>query len=83
MTRQLDRRGLLAGGAAATALAFSGRALAADPLGVAFVYTGPIGDHGYSFQHDQGRLAVEKAHAGRVKVAFVENVAEGPDAARA
>ena len=82
MTLQLDRRGLLAGGAAATALAFSGRALAADPLGVAFVYTGPIGDHGYSFQHDQGRLAVEKAHAGKVKVTFVENVAEGPDAER-
>ena len=27
---------------------------------VGFVYIGPIGDHGWSYQHDQSRLAVEK-----------------------
>jgi simple sugar transport system substrate-binding protein len=30
-----------------------GGARAAEPLKVGFVYVGPIGDHGYSYQHDQ------------------------------
>ncbi len=44
----------------ALSLAASG-ALGADALKVGFVYVGPIGDHGWTYQHDQGRLAVEKA----------------------
>lgn len=82
MSLLIQRRSLLAGGAAISAFALSGRALAADPLGVAFVYTGPIGDHGYTYQHDQGRIAVEKAFGAKVKVKYVENIAEGPDAER-
>ena len=83
MSFKFNRRGVLAGGAAgAAALTLPGRAFAADPLGVAFVYTGPIGDHGYSYQHDQGRIAVEKALGAKVKVKYVENIAEGPDAER-
>lgn len=46
-----------------------------------FVYVGPIGDHGWSYQHDQGRLAVEKELG--IKTTYVENVAEGADAERA
>lgn len=30
------------------------------PLKVGFIYVGPIGDGGYTYAHDQGRLAVEK-----------------------
>ena len=82
MSTLIQRRTLLAGSAAAGALALSGRAFAEGPLGIAFVYTGPIGDHGYSFQHDQGRIAVEKALGAKVKVKYVENIAEGPDAER-
>ena len=33
-------------------------------------------------QHDQGRLAVEKAFGDKVETLYVENVAEGPDAER-
>ncbi|RVB08498.1 BMP family ABC transporter substrate-binding protein, partial [Mesorhizobium sp. M7A.F.Ca.CA.004.05.1.1] len=47
------------------------------------VYTGPIGDFGYSYQHDQGRLDVEKALGDKVETAYLENVSEGPDADRA
>ena len=47
---------------------------------VGFVYVGPVGDHGWSYQHDQGRKAVEK-NLG-VKTTFVESVAEGADAER-
>lgn len=55
---------------------------AADPMKIGFVYVGPVGDHGWSYQHDQGRLAVEKAFAGKIKTVFAESVKEGPDAER-
>ena len=48
-----------------------------------WVYVGPVGDFGYSFQHDQGRKAVEKELGDKVETVFLENVAEGPDAERA
>ena len=55
----------------------------ADKLKVGFIYVGPIGDHGWTYQHDQGRLAVEAALGDKVETVYVENVAEGPDAERA
>ncbi len=55
---------------------------AEDPFKVGFVYVGPVGDHGWSYQHDQGRQAVEAAYGDRVATTFVEDVAEGPDAER-
>ena len=67
----------LALGATATA------ANAADKLKACWVYVGPVGDFGYSYQHDLGRKAVEKALGDKVETAFLENVAEGPDAERA
>ena len=54
----------------------------AEKLKVGFVYVGPIGDHGWSYQHNQGRLAVEKALGDKVETTYVENVSEGPDAER-
>jgi simple sugar transport system substrate-binding protein len=53
-----------------------------DPLKVAFVYVGPVGDGGWSYQHDLGRLALEKALGPKVKTTYVESVAEGADAER-
>lgn len=55
---------------------------AEEPAKVGFVYVGPVGDHGWSYRHDQGRLAVEEALGDKVETTFVENVAEGPDAER-
>ena len=49
---------------------------------VGFVYVGPIGDHGWTYRHDVGRLAVEKALGAKVKTTFVESVKEGPDSER-
>ena len=74
----------LMGAAAVAALCSlgAGAAVAQDKLKVGFVYVGPISDHGYSFQHDQGRLAVEKALGDKVTTTFVENVPEGADAER-
>jgi basic membrane protein A len=66
---------------AAAALMMAASAHAAD-LKVGFVYVGPVGDYGWSYQHDQGRKAVEKAFGDRVETTYVESVHEGPDAAR-
>ena len=56
---------------------------AADKLKVGFVYVGPIGDHGWSYQHDRGRLAIEEQLGNQVETIYVEKVNEGPDAERA
>ncbi|MER8592416.1 MULTISPECIES: BMP family ABC transporter substrate-binding protein [unclassified Mesorhizobium] len=69
--------------AATAALSLAASAEAADKLKACWVYTGPIGDFGYSYQHDQGRLEVEKALGDKVETAYLENVSEGPDADRA
>jgi simple sugar transport system substrate-binding protein len=60
----------------------TGAAQAADPVKVGFIYVGPIGDHGWSYQHDQGRLALEEALGDQVETSFVESVQEGADAER-
>lgn len=85
MVRPIDRRGLLLGGAAGFGLSALNmpRSRAAEaPLKIGFVYTGPIGDLGYSYQHEQSRLAVQKHFGDKVATHYVENVNEGPDAQR-
>ncbi|WP_375567661.1 BMP family ABC transporter substrate-binding protein [Oceaniradius stylonematis] len=68
--------------AAAAAVAITGAAQAADAK-ACFIYVGPIGDYGWSYQHHQGLLDVEKAFGDRVETAYLESVAEGADAERA
>ena len=51
--------------------------IAKEDLKIAFLYVGPIGDLGYSYAHDQGRLAIEKEFG--VKVHYVENVPESAE----
>ena len=58
------------------------QAQAQPPLKVAFVYVSPIGDAGWTYQHEQGRLAMQKALGDQVSTTVVEAVAEGPDAER-
>lgn len=53
-----------------------------EPLKVGFVYVGPVGDGGWTYAHDQGRLAMQKALGDKVKSTFVENVPESSDAER-
>ncbi|AQZ98492.1 BMP family ABC transporter substrate-binding protein [Comamonas kerstersii] len=55
---------------------------AADPLKIGFVYVSPIGDGGWTYQHDLGRKAVQDKFGDKVETTFVESVAEGPDAER-
>jgi basic membrane protein A and related proteins len=62
------------GAALSVGLAFA--ASAQEKLKIGFIYVGPIGDFGWTYQHDQGRLAIEKAFPGRVETTYVEKVPE-------
>ena len=56
---------------------------AGDKIKVGFIYVGPIGDHGWTYRHDIGRLDVEKHFGDKVETVYLENVKYGPDAERA
>ena len=79
-----SRRSLLQASLALPAAGLLPRvAAAADPFKVGFIYVAPIGDAGWTFQHELGRKAVDAALGGAVKTSFVENVPEeGADAER-
>jgi len=66
------------------AVVFAGMLLAtpaqAQVDNAGFVYVGPIGDHGWTYRHDVGRLAVERELG--IETTFVESVSEGADAER-
>ena len=66
---------------AALALGLAGAAQA-DTTKVGFVYVGPVGDGGWTYEHDKGRLAVVEAFGDKVETVYVESVPEGPDAER-
>ena len=66
---------------AALALGLAGAA-AAEPTKVGFVFVGPIGDGGWTYEHNQGRLAVEEKFGDAVETIYQENVPEGADAER-
>ena len=68
--------------AAGLSFAGMGQAAAQEKLKAAWVYIGPVGDFGWTYQHDQGRKAVEKEFGDKVETTYVENVPEGPDAER-
>ncbi|GAA6193774.1 BMP family ABC transporter substrate-binding protein [Phaeobacter gallaeciensis] len=67
---------------AALGLGLATAAVAEDKTKVGFVYVGPVGDGGWTYEHNKGRLAVEKEFGDKVETVFVENVAEGPDSER-
>ena len=72
------------GGEAASAASDAASVSAAKPapLKVAFAYVGPVGDAGWTFAHNKGRLAIQKEFGDKVETTFVEKVPEGPDAER-
>ena len=53
---------------------------AAKDLQVGFIYVSPVGDAGWSYAHDQGRLFIDKLDG--VTTSYVEAVPEGPDSER-
>jgi simple sugar transport system substrate-binding protein len=81
---RIGRSWPVAGLIAATAAASASTTLAqlAPPLKIGFVYVTPIGESGWTYQHEQGRLEMQKALGRRVQTTVVESVPEGADAER-
>ncbi|MDX1604687.1 MAG: BMP family ABC transporter substrate-binding protein [Candidatus Competibacterales bacterium] len=63
-------------------LALGQAATAQEPLRIGFVYVSPIGDAGWTYQHELGRQAVEEALGERVATKYIENVPEGGESER-
>ncbi|MGM4904410.1 BMP family ABC transporter substrate-binding protein [Tardiphaga sp. 866_E4_N2_1] len=59
-----------------------GAAVAADKLKVGFVYIGPVGDFGWTYQHEVGRQTIVKEFGDKIETTYLENVSEGPDSER-
>jgi basic membrane protein A and related proteins len=83
MTR---RRNALAAIATGLGLALALPALAqpkaGEPLKIGYLYVSPIGDAGWTYQHDVGRKEMEKALGAKVTTKYIESVPEGADAER-
>ena len=70
---------------AATAPAVAPPAVAAAPAGplkMAFLYVSPIGDGGWTYQHELGRRAIQDQFGDKIETSFVESVPESADAER-
>jgi len=55
---------------------------AAEKLKVGFIYLGPVGDYGWTYQHEVGRQGLVKDMGDKIETTYLENVPEGPDAER-
>src|SRR5215813_7367809 len=82
MKRRTFAKTLIAGAGLVAAPRLITEASAADPFKAAWIYVGPVGDFGWSYQHDVGRKAVEATLGDQVKTTYVESVPEGADAER-
>ena len=73
----VTRRQVLTGMGAAAVVTWRGPAVlrAQDAVKVGFVYVGPIGDMGWTYAHDQGRLELE-TNIPAVESTYVESVPE-------
>jgi len=62
--------------AAGVALGLAAPAMAQEKLKIGFIYVGPVGDFGWSYQHDQSRKALEKEFGAKIETSFIESVPE-------
>jgi basic membrane protein A len=72
---------LIAATALGLAVGMTG-ASAQEKLKVGFIYVGPVGDMGWTYQHEVGRRAIQEQFKDKIDTSFLENVNEGPDAER-
>ncbi len=83
MLQNLIRAGALALAAlGAFALPCAPAAAGTTPLQIGYVFVTPIGQTGWSYQHDLGRRAMVHSLGARVETQSVDSVAEGADAER-
>ncbi len=53
-----------------------------EVLKIGFIYSGPIGDVGWTHQHDLGRRYIESQFGSKIQTTYVESVPESTDAER-
>lgn len=68
--------------AATLSLGLAGGATADEPLKIGFIYSSLIGDAGWTYQHDLGRLMLEETFGDRIETSYVESIDGGADAER-
>jgi basic membrane protein A len=54
----------------------AGTTAPAKKIKVGFLYVGPVGDGGYTYAHDQGRLYLEKQLGDKVETSMMESIKE-------
>ncbi|GEQ76872.1 BMP family ABC transporter substrate-binding protein [Comamonas testosteroni] len=54
----------------------------ADKLKIGFMYVSPIGDGGWTYQHELGRKAIQEKFGDKIETSMVESVPESADAER-
>jgi basic membrane protein A len=52
-----------------------------DRIQAAYLFVGPVGDHGYTYMHNAGAMAAQEAHPG-IKTYTAESVPEGAEVGR-
>ena len=83
MSKNLKRARVVASFVAAAAVnGLLATPAVAAPLQACFVYVSPVGQAGWTYQHEQGRQAMAQALGDLVRSRFVEGVAEGADSER-
>ena len=53
-----------------------------EPFRIAFIYIGPPGDLGWTFEHERGRQMLVEEFGDLIETTYIESVEEGPDSAR-
>ena len=81
MTHAISMKARLALAAGLLA-ALGSTAQTAEPLHTCFLYSNPIGESGWTYQHELARKELAAALGERITTKYVENIAEGPDAER-
>jgi basic membrane protein A len=76
------RRTLAAVAASMFAVGLMSARAADEPVKVAFIYVDPVGDTGWSYQHDAARRELERVLGAKVKTTYVESVPATADAER-
>lgn len=66
----------------ASSMVVAGSAAAEEPLKIGFVHVSPIGDAGWTYQHDLGRKAIEEKFGDKIQIKYIESVPEGAEAER-
>ncbi len=77
---KISRRTLMKGAGVAALSTLAKPALAAGKVKVGFIFLGVIGDSGWTWAHNKGRMQIESELGDKVETIYVENVAEDASA---